>query len=54
MLMCMVIYEAFIQILSHRFPTMYLQNGNYYVYGHLKGKYQSSEELYDSSLISNW
>lgn len=51
--MCMVFYEVFEQILSHFVHTISLQNGNYYVYGHLKGKHQSSEKLYDSRPSSN-
>lgn len=51
--MYMVFYEVFAQILSHLVHTISLQNGNYYIHGHLKGKYQSSEKLYDSSPRSN-
>lgn len=43
--MCMLLYEVFAQILSHLVRTISLQNENYYVYGHIKGKCRSSEKL---------
>lgn len=51
--MCMVFYEVIAQILSHLVHMISLQNGNYQVYGHLKGKHQSSEKLYNSSPRTN-
>ena len=54
----MVLHEVFAPISSHLVHTIPLQNGNYYVYGHLKGTYQSSKKLYflaqDQIIGNSW